>query len=320
MKISIALATYNGAAYLRGQLDSYIAQERPPDELVVCDDASSDNTVFILESFKKNAPFQVRLINNKTNLGFTKNFEKALSRCTGDLIFLSDQDDVWFPEKIRFVEKAFIENPDKWLLVHDGELVDEKLVSYGATKRGQVVAGYGSDDHLCTGALTAFRKELVQYALPIPNEIVGHDGWLHSIAKYLDKRMVLNQNLQKIRRHSQNTSAWVASSVIPINRITVAKNQFTSSPSDSYEDRLIYNSCLTERLESVRSNDHGEVASHAISASLNYLSEERKAVHNRAKLVQAGFVSRKVTAIRMLTRGEYTYFNGAKSFLRDFVR
>ena len=320
MKISIALTTFNGEAYLQGQLDSYIAQERSPDELVVCDDSSSDKTILILELFKKNAPFQVHLIKNKTNLGFTRNFEKALSACTGDVIALSDQDDVWYPEKLSFVAKAFIDNSDKWLLVHDGELVDENMVSYGATKRGQVVAGYGSDDYLCTGALTAFRKELIQYALPIPNEIIGHDGWLHSIAKYMGKRMVLNQNLQQIRRHSKNTSAWVASSVIPINRITVAKDQFTSSPSDSYDDRLMYNSCLNERLEVASLHEHDEVTVHAISAGLKHLSGERKAINSRAQLISLGFINRKATALRMLVSGEYGYFNGVKSFLRDFFR
>ncbi|MFT5276204.1 MAG: glycosyltransferase involved in cell wall biosynthesis, partial [Saprospiraceae bacterium] len=151
MKISIALTTYNGAAYLQAQLNSYLVQERLPDELVVCDDVSTDETVTILEAFKKTAPFQVRVIINELNLGFTKNFEKALLNCSGDLVFLSDQDDVWYPEKILVVVKAFLQNPDKYLLIHDGDLVDENLVSHGATKRGQVVKGYGSDKHLITG-------------------------------------------------------------------------------------------------------------------------------------------------------------------------
>lgn len=320
MTISIALATYNGAAHLKDQLDSYIGQEKLPDEVVICDDGSKDGTFLILEEFKRLAPFQVRIIKNENNLGFTKNFEKAISNCSGDLIFLSDQDDVWFPGKIRNVEKVFMENPDKWLLVHDGELVDENMVSYGATKHGQVVAGYGSDDHLCTGALTAFRKELIQYAFPIPNGIVGHDGWLHNIAKNLDKRMVLKKNLQHIRRHSQNTSVWVASSVNPINRFTVARNQFASTPSNSYEDRLINNSCLTERLQYARSIERDEITAKAIRDNLNRLSEEYSAIISRSRLIQLGFVDRKATALKMMIAGEYAYFNGVKSFLRDFFR
>ncbi|HIE59179.1 MAG TPA: glycosyltransferase, partial [Hydrogenothermaceae bacterium] len=94
MRISIALATYNGDTYLQDQLNSYIAQERLPDEMVVCDDVSKDETVAILEAFQKVAPFEVQIIKNETNLGYTKNFEKALSLCSGDIVFFSDQDDV----------------------------------------------------------------------------------------------------------------------------------------------------------------------------------------------------------------------------------
>src|SRR5215207_2518174 len=101
VRISIALCTYNGEQYLQQQLDSFVAQSRPPDELVVCDDRSTDRTVPIVEDFAKRAPFRVELVINETNLGSTRNFEKAIGLCTGDIIFLADQDDVWLPEKLR---------------------------------------------------------------------------------------------------------------------------------------------------------------------------------------------------------------------------
>jgi glycosyltransferase involved in cell wall biosynthesis len=151
MKISIAMATFNGAKYLGEQLETFISQERTPEELVVCDDSSTDATLSILEEFKCRAPFEVIVVKNDQNLGFTKNFEKALSICTGDLIFLSDQDDYWFPNKVSAVEKAFLENPDKSLVIHNGELADGNLVSHGMTKLGQIVAGYGSNDSFITG-------------------------------------------------------------------------------------------------------------------------------------------------------------------------
>ena len=320
MKISIALTTCNGTEYLQSQLDSYVAQERQPDEIVVCDDASTDDTVTILEAFKGSAPFQVRIIKNQSNLGYTKNFGKVLSNCAGDLIFLSDQDDVWFPEKIRVVEEAFQDNPNKYLIIHNGVLVDRNLTSHGATKLQQVISGYGSDDSFVTGSLTAIRGEFVQYALPIPNGIVGHDGWLHNIAKLLDKRLVLNHNLQLIRRHSQNTSAWVASSVRPINRFTVAKSQLTSKPSNSYEDRFLYNTSLSERLHAMESIDHSGIAANTISAGIEHLRDERKAIFNREELIQLGFIRKKINAIKMLHRGDYAHFNGLKSFMRDILR
>lgn len=319
-KISIAMATFNGDEYLQEQLDSFVCQGRLPDEVVVCDDGSTDNTLKILEAFNKASPFDVIVIKNSQNLGYTKNFEKALSLCSGQLIFLSDQDDVWFPTKIATVEQAFLENPDKLLIIHDGELVDETLVSHGATKRGQIIAGYGSDDSFITGALTAVRQDFLTYALPIPDGIVGHDGWLYNIAQLLGQRLVLHQSLQYIRRHTSNTSAWVASSVKPINRLSVAKSQFSTALANSYQDRLLYNSALIERLHLI-----GDLAEEKISKGLirqwdECLHRERKAILNREELISRNFVQRKIMALRMLACGDYDHFNGLKSFMRDLIR
>lgn len=111
MKMSIAMATYNGARYLREQLDSFAAQTRLPDELVVCDDGSSDDTLNILEEFARTAPFQVRIFRNDVNLGYAQNFARALERCVGDLVFLSDHDNVWFEDKIDVKESYALKIP-----------------------------------------------------------------------------------------------------------------------------------------------------------------------------------------------------------------
>src|SRR4051794_15860948 len=95
---SVAMCTYNGARFIGAQLASVAAQTRTPDELIVCDDRSTDETVAIVQKFADSAPFRVRLHVNEENLGSTKNFERAVSLCEGDLIALCDQDDVWLPE------------------------------------------------------------------------------------------------------------------------------------------------------------------------------------------------------------------------------
>ena len=319
-KISIAMATFNGGKYLQKQLDTFVCQERLPDELVVCDDGSTDSTLKILEIFKDSAPFEVVIIKNDLTLGYTKNFEKALSACTGDLIFLSDQDDVWFPAKIAVIEQALLENPDKFLIIHDGMLVDETLVSYGATKRGQVVAGYGSDDSLITGALTAVQRKFLPFALPIPDAVVGHDGWLHNLSRIMGKRFVLNQSLQLIRRHTSNTSAWVASSVEPIDRFKVTKNQFLTTPATSYQDRLLYNTALIKRLDLIGEMPGDAVFKDLIAKKHVELCNERKVLISRQELLSQGFIERRMTAFRMLAFGDYKYFNGLKSFIRDMLR
>ncbi|HEY2971172.1 MAG TPA: glycosyltransferase, partial [Pyrinomonadaceae bacterium] len=111
MKISVAMCTYNGAPYLREQLNSIAAQTRPPDELVVCDDVSADLTCEIVTSFAASVHFPVRLYVNEQNLGSTKNFERAIGLCEGDIIARSDQDDVWLPEKLRRIEDCLQRNP-----------------------------------------------------------------------------------------------------------------------------------------------------------------------------------------------------------------
>ena len=101
MRISIALCTYNGDPYLSELLESLAGQDFRPCELVVCDDGSTDSTLSILNEFEHVAPFPIRIFNNTENLGVIKNFEKALSLCTGDYIAPCDQDDIWQPEKLE---------------------------------------------------------------------------------------------------------------------------------------------------------------------------------------------------------------------------
>jgi glycosyltransferase involved in cell wall biosynthesis len=319
MKVSIAMATYNGARYLPDQLDSFLRQNRQPDELVVCDDGSTDATPEILGWFRQGVPFPVHLYRHKKNLGFAKTFETAISNCSGELIFLSDQDDIWFPTKIGVVEQTLLSTPGKLLLVHDGELVDENLVSHGVTYQRQVLAGYRSLDHLATGALTAVRRELLQYALPFPAGVVGHDGWLHDIARLLHTRLVLEQPLQLVRRHSSNTSAWVASSIKKINALDVWRSQRQSAVATGYEDRILINELSHARLADALNK--GNFFSHdALEDSLFHLESERRALGERNRLTEANSIKRKIIAVQMFLRGDYRHFNGYRSFLRDLAR
>ena len=321
MKISIALATYNGADYLQNQLDSYVTQARRPDEIVVCDDVSKDDTVAILEAFKKVVPFEVRIIKNETNLGYTRNFEKALSLCTGDVIFFSDQDDVWLPNKITTIEKVFNDNPNISVAIHDGELVTESLESTDLTKLGQIRSGGYKDDDFATGTLSAIRKDILNIVLPFPDGISGgHDGWVHTIAKLVDRRMVIEDVLQELRRHLSNTSEWVVSSTKKINKLDVINSQFSTVAASSYQDRLFYNESLQKRFDQLKSGEK----TFDFYVDFDYISktlkEEYSSLIKREELLSYGFFGRKIHAILMLLHGDYKYFNGVKSFLRDFLR
>jgi glycosyltransferase involved in cell wall biosynthesis len=117
--VSVAMCTYNGAAFIREQLDSILAQELPPNEIVICDDHSTDDTVNILESYREKYPAIIKVFYNDQQLGAVKNFEQAINLCSGDLIFLCDQDDIWFPHKTASVINIFNRYPNIKAISHN---------------------------------------------------------------------------------------------------------------------------------------------------------------------------------------------------------
>jgi glycosyltransferase involved in cell wall biosynthesis len=123
--VSIAMCTFNGEAFLIQQLNSLAAQTHQPDEIIICDDASNDKSVAIAQAFAKDSGLNVRIHRNDKNLGYVKNFEQAIGRCTQDLIFLCDQDDLWHPEKIKQMVDVFDAEPEVGLVLHDFCWIDD---------------------------------------------------------------------------------------------------------------------------------------------------------------------------------------------------
>src|SRR5262245_34713454 len=216
-KISIALCTYNGAKYLASQLESYLAQTHPPDEVIVCDDCSQDDTVSTLNEFARRAPFPVRVFVNEQNLGSIKNFEKAISLCSGDIIFLSDQDDVWAPNKIEMMAGEFDKDSEVGMVFSDAELVDEALQPLGSNQTDIIGLVFGQKEiikqgnlysillnrNIVTGATLAFRAKYNKTIIPIPTDIpdMVHDGWAAIIISMTAKCVFLNEPLIKYRQH-----------------------------------------------------------------------------------------------------------------------
>jgi glycosyltransferase involved in cell wall biosynthesis len=216
LTICVAMCTYNGERFLLEQLDSFLAQTRQPDELVVCDDGSTDRTREILEKFKHKAPFSVRLYLNEQNLGFRRNFEKALSLCQGDLIALSDQDDIWLPEKINEVERVFLKYPSAGYVFHDAFLVDEQLNLLGVSlwdnynfsfhlnnhfKPGEFAKYYMCLGQTILGATIAINSKLRENLLPLPN-YWAHDSWIAFAGSLIMDVIALPKKLNKYRQHS----------------------------------------------------------------------------------------------------------------------
>ena len=216
--LSIAMATYNGASHLHDQLNSFVSQTRQPDELVVRDDGSTDGTAAILEEFATRAPFPVRVLPANGNLGYVKNFETVIQACTGDLIALSDQDDVWLPHKLAMLEAA-LGNDDRALLTFsDAALVGADLEPLGRTLWESVgldtevcrgIEAGGTDSALMrgfyvTGATVCFRRSLLPLALPmeLPH---WHDAWLALAATAYGRVVAVDEPLVLYRQHGGNT-------------------------------------------------------------------------------------------------------------------
>jgi len=216
MKVSIAMATYNGAKFLSEQLESFIVQKRQPDELVITDDCSTDNTLEIINEFAKNAPFQVICSRNKKNLGYAGNFNEALKRTTGDLVFLSDQDDVWFPEKISIMLKFASDNPQAMVLMNDAEFAEHDLSPAGVTKLEQIRATGYDEKYFVMGCCALIRREYLEWCLPIKKDI-PHDVWLVGIAQLLNSRVINTKVLQFYRQHGQNESKKIFNTTKKIN-------------------------------------------------------------------------------------------------------
>ena len=218
MRISVAMCTFNGAEFLPAQLASIAEQTRPPDEIVVCDDASTDATRDVLQSFAQTAQIPVSLYFSDENVGSVKNFERATGLCTGDVIALSDQDDVWRADKLQLLEQAFARNPKTGVVFSDAEIVDVTLNPLGRRMWEQV----GFDTHkqkllrtgralevliygwTVTGATMAFRSEFVKLALPIPANIAMiHDGWIALAIGAVADVDFIAEPLIKYRQHER---------------------------------------------------------------------------------------------------------------------
>lgn len=206
--VSIAMATFNGQLYLREQLDSIVAQTYDNLELIIVDDCSTDDTLMLLHSYKKKYE-NIKIFQNKINLGVVKSFEKAINLCSGDFIALSDQDDVWFSNKIAILVAQI---GDNWLIHSDSTLVDEQLnvLQESHFKCGKQSNKVDFFDYLInvnvTGCTAMVSRQLLNIALPFKTYYLPHDWYLTYYAAYCSKIKLINIPLIYYRQHTLNVS------------------------------------------------------------------------------------------------------------------
>ena len=316
--ISVALCTCNGARYLPRQVRSICAQEPPPREIVLSDDASEDGSVEAAQQALAGAPIELVVLRNPERLGVTRNFEQAVRACRHELIALSDQDDEWHPGRLRRMTEAFQARADLLLLHSDARLVDAQGAPLGGTlfhalraTRGElrrIHAGAAFDvflhRNLATGATTVFRRALLQAALPFPPECV-HDEWLGLIAAATGGVDAIEEALIDYRQHGGNQ--------IGARRLSFAETvrKALSSRGTFHIDRACKTRRLLERLEALA----GQVAPPTLEKVRAKLEH-----HTFRATLPASRLARCAPVLREALTGRYGRFGrGLRGVVRDLL-
>jgi len=319
-KISIALCTFNGSNYLKEQLDSFISQDRQPDEVIICDDRSSDQTHEIVNDFIKRAPFKVKFVINSNNLGITKNFEKAISLCTGDLIALSDQDDVWHPQKISLHEKIFDNRSEIGVSFSNAEVVDQDLNPIGYDMWHRVVFTQSEQKKvqneeavsvflkhfIITGATMVFKADLKPVILPIPS-CWFHDAWLALIIASISNVSLIDEPLVEYRQHSDNQLGGIQKGLA--KQIVEA---FKTDRDDYYKIELLRYRLALDRLRNISDN-------YSVSENIYLLNEKIKHLQIRASMSRNRFFRIPFILKEIIQLGYHRYSRNWGSIAMDLL-
>ena len=218
--VSVALAAFKGRKYMEEQLNSILGQTVPVDEIVVSLDKSDDGTLDVLNNYKHTSG-RFKVFPGPSS-GIVKNFENAINKCCGDVIFLCDQDDVWNGKKVEIVLNEFNRDPKIGLVIHDALVVDEELNVFCESffkKNGSRVGKLKNIvKNSYIGCCMAFSSKLKDEILPFPDQIPMHDQWIGLVAELTTRVKFLELPLIKYRRHKNNATCIKHSSVLKMLR------------------------------------------------------------------------------------------------------
>jgi glycosyltransferase involved in cell wall biosynthesis len=325
-EVAVALCTRNGEAYIAEQLRSILTQSYQPRQLVLSDDASTDGTLALATSIVEEfnaahpaSPLELVVIRNHAALGIAANFAQAIETCTCELIALSDQDDVWAPDRLERVVAQFVSRPKLTLLHSDARLVDAEGAPLGHSlfetlgvtprERKSIAAGKAMKvlvrRNLVTGATTVFRRELVEKAMPIPIGWI-HDEWLGIMAAALGLVDADPHQLVDYRQHGNNQ--------IGAKRLGLKGkiNKLREPRSERNRNLYIRSRELVTRLESFGT----EVA--ALPLRLAWEKQE----HERYRVsLPTSRLRRVLPVLATAVRGNYRRYGlGGQDVLRDLVQ
>jgi len=318
--ISVAMCTHNGGRFLPEQLASIAAQDRLPDQLVVCDDGSTDNTHEIVKEFAGRSAFTTSLIVNNHRLGSTKNFEKAISLCQGDIVALADQDDVWYSYKLKAIETALLDSGAAVGAFSDANLIDDnsrllpghlwEAFSFDSEQQRRFASPRALEvlvkHPVVTGATMAFRRELFKILAPIPSNHI-HDRWISFLLATRGCVIAIPQSLMKYRCHSGQQEG-----LPPQSRSELISQARTRQPGFHLEEIEQFHT-LYERIK-LREADfpHAQHALEEIESKISHLSR-------RSKLPQQRLARIPLILRESFNLGYWRYSAGWNSIARDLI-
>lgn len=314
MKISIAICTYNGEKYIKEQLDSILNQTLLPNEIIIGDDQSTDNTISIIKECLDNKKINYRIIINDTRLGVTKNFENVIKECSGDIVFTCDQDDVWKKNKVERILSEF-DSIDTVLVFSNADIVDKEL-NYIETSLWQTLnfsykqlinEGYLKillNRRFVTGATIAFRKDFFDKVIPIP-EIWLHDGWLSITAPFYGNVVAIDECLILYRQHGNNV---VGAHKKSFSSLIDSYFKNFRNLETKYKDRYIRYKMFVDRFSNLSNENYNKIFSCFKFWETLYIS------FHKNKLERISLICKEYL------KGNYKrYYTGFEGFLRDFV-
>lgn len=204
--ISVCIPTYNGEKFIKQQLDSILFQLAEKDEIIISDDSSTDKTIEIIKSYKDK---RIKLIEHQTFKSPVYNLENALKNAKGDFIFLADQDDIWYPNKIKVLLKHL---KNHRLVISDCKLIDKDNTILAPSFFKIMNSGKGFMKNLIkntySGNCMAFHKDILKYILPFPKGIAMHDQWIGLNAELFFSVYFCTEPLVAYRRHEDNRTPF----------------------------------------------------------------------------------------------------------------
>lgn len=209
--ISVCIATFNGEKYIKRQLSSILSQLSAGDEVILADDSSTDNTLDVVRSFKDS---RIHIIDGANKHSPIWNFERALSKASGDYIYLADQDDEWLPDKIK-VTQQYLQNydcivSDNVCINGDGTIISSSFYKLNKTKSGKYYNLLIKNGYL--GCCMAFKRKVLEASLPFPSNIPMHDIWIGNVAAFKYNVKFIPEKLIRFCRHGDNVSTTASKS------------------------------------------------------------------------------------------------------------